>query len=363
MEEMLNQIEKAAHVLDEAEKLNLDMNQAKEQVVKRRASIESNSNDLDQQNSLDAEIKEKIVEKEPFRRRSICLPRNKSSITENRRGSTGSTNFSTSDSSHSVSEKVNDNSNSNKNEKLAQKHNTNDINKALGVNKQLKSKVENGKISFPTTKKKRRPINKTGFPRKRPNKAKKANSKKITANTEKLEPLLNNENASIAEESPLNPPTKETSQDLSNNQHKKNSRNVRAKSQNVDENSIVQDELKTDTQPAPEKLNFDMKKSRKVNGKVQKEKSLFNIQISDSQQDTIDKTLPTTEKLESNVLNQRKNKKICSNVEKMEKKGEDEPLEAVNISLPDDKSEITKKRRSSFAASFYSSPPVRYVFT
>ena len=229
--------------------------------------------------------------------------------------------------------------------------------------------MENGKISFPTTKKKRRQINKTGFPRKRSNKAKKANSKKITANTEKLEsqPLLNNENPSIVEESPKNPPIEETSQeDLSNIQPKKNSRNVRAKSQNVDENSIFQNDSITDThEPAPEKLNFVMKKSsRKINGKVQKEKSLLNIQISDSQKDTIDKTLPTTEKSECKVLNQRKNKKICSNVEKIEKKEEDdEPLRNVNISLPDDKSEITKKRRSSFAASFYSSPPIRYVFT
>ena len=75
MEEMLNQIEKAAHVLDEAEKLNLDMNQAKEQVVKRRASIESGSNLDPDQINLDEEIKEKVVEKEPFRRRSIWLPR------------------------------------------------------------------------------------------------------------------------------------------------------------------------------------------------------------------------------------------------------------------------------------------------
>ena len=46
MEDMLNRIEKAAHVLDEAEKLNLDLSKAKEEVVKhRRASTESENND------------------------------------------------------------------------------------------------------------------------------------------------------------------------------------------------------------------------------------------------------------------------------------------------------------------------------
>ena len=42
MEDMLNRIEKAAHVLDEAEKRNLDLNKAKEQ--HRRISTESEDN-------------------------------------------------------------------------------------------------------------------------------------------------------------------------------------------------------------------------------------------------------------------------------------------------------------------------------
>merc|ERR1712038_503756 len=43
MEDMLNRIEKAAHVLDEAEKRNLDLNKAKEQ--HRRTSTESENNE------------------------------------------------------------------------------------------------------------------------------------------------------------------------------------------------------------------------------------------------------------------------------------------------------------------------------
>ena len=41
MDEMLNRVEKAAIVLDEAEKMNLDVTSAKEEVVKRRLSVES----------------------------------------------------------------------------------------------------------------------------------------------------------------------------------------------------------------------------------------------------------------------------------------------------------------------------------
>ena len=52
MEDMLNRIEKAAHVLDEAEKLNLDLSKAKEEVVKhRRASTESENNDSKSENN------------------------------------------------------------------------------------------------------------------------------------------------------------------------------------------------------------------------------------------------------------------------------------------------------------------------
>merc|ERR1712141_330124 len=72
MEDMLNRIEKAAHVLDEAEKRNLDLNKAKEQ--HRRTSIESENNE----NINADEEKQKNIQQE----KSIIVSSNKKDETQ-----------------------------------------------------------------------------------------------------------------------------------------------------------------------------------------------------------------------------------------------------------------------------------------
>ena len=70
MDEMLNRVEKAAIVLDEAEKMNLDVNSAKEEVVKRRLSVESLEPSKEETNPIiengsDVTPLEEVIKAEP----------------------------------------------------------------------------------------------------------------------------------------------------------------------------------------------------------------------------------------------------------------------------------------------------------